>query len=50
MIVATGLAALMSSGILHPTEDQIAKLMTETAENIIHRETPIDISYKSFDQ
>ena len=49
-IVATGLAALMSSGILHPTEDQIAKLMTETAENIIHRETPIDISYKSFDQ
>jgi len=44
-IVATGLAALMSSGIIHPTEDQIAKLMTETTDNILARETPIDISY-----
>ncbi len=44
-IVATGLAALMSSGIIHPTEDQIAKLMTETVDNILIRETPIDITY-----
>jgi len=35
----------MSSGIIHPTEDQIAKLMTETTDNILARETPIDISY-----
>ncbi|OTN77253.1 hypothetical protein A5886_002350 [Enterococcus sp. 8G7_MSG3316] len=45
-IVATGLAALMSSGIIHPTEDQIAKLMTETVDNILSRDTPIDITYK----
>ncbi len=45
-IVATGLAALMSSGIIHPTEDQIAKLMTETVDNILIRETPIDITYQ----
>lgn len=44
-IVATGIAALMSSGIIHPTEDQIATIILETAESIVARETPIDISY-----
>lgn len=44
-IVATGIASLMSSGIIQPTEDQIIKLMEETIESIHQRKAPIDITF-----
>lgn len=42
-IVATGLAALMSSGIIHPTDSQIEKLMKESIVGILGSETTIEI-------
>lgn len=43
-IVATGVAALMTSGIICPTDEQIIRLMEESIETILEREDPIEIS------
>lgn len=43
-IVATGIAALMSSGIINPSDDQIIRLIKETIDGILAREEPIDMS------
>lgn len=42
-IVATGIAALMTSGIIHPTDEQIEQLMKDAIDQIIERDEPIDI-------
>lgn len=42
-IVATGIAALMSSGIINPDQEQIIKLMQESVDGILNREEPIEI-------
>lgn len=44
-IVATGIAALMSSGIINPTEEQIIQLMQESVDSILTRKEPIAIDY-----
>ncbi|MCD5028279.1 TetR/AcrR family transcriptional regulator [Enterococcus asini] len=43
-IVATGIAALMSSGIIQPTEEKIVRLVEETMDSILARKEPIQIS------
>ncbi|HIX69461.1 MAG TPA: TetR/AcrR family transcriptional regulator [Candidatus Enterococcus stercoravium] len=43
-IVATGIAALMSSGIISPSDDQIVRLIKETIDGILDRKEPIDMS------
>lgn len=42
-IVATGIAALMTSGIIHPNDEQIERLMKDAIEQILERDEPIDI-------
>ena len=42
-VVATGVAALMTSGIIHPSEEQIIHLMKDSIEAILERDEPIDI-------
>lgn len=42
-IVATGIAALMTSGIIRPTDQQIDYLLRETIDQILERNKPIDI-------
>lgn len=42
-IVATGIAALMTSGVIKPSDQQIERLMKESIQNILEREYPIDI-------
>ncbi|ALS03178.1 TetR family transcriptional regulator [Enterococcus silesiacus] len=42
-IVATGIAALMTSGIIRPTDQQIERLMKEAIDQILERNEPIDI-------
>ncbi|MDT2756453.1 TetR/AcrR family transcriptional regulator [Enterococcus asini] len=43
-IVATGIAALMSSGIIQPTEEEIIRLVEESMESILSMEEPIKLS------
>ena len=43
-IVATGVASLMTSGIITPTDQQIEKLMKESVETTLERDASIDIS------
>ncbi|MBL1230772.1 TetR/AcrR family transcriptional regulator [Enterococcus sp. BWB1-3] len=43
-IVATGVASLMTSGIIHPTDEQIEELMKESVETTLERNVFIDIS------
>ena len=42
-VVATDVAALMTSGIIHPSEEQIIHLMKDSIEAILERDEPIDI-------
>ena len=35
--------ALMTSGIIHPSEEQIIHLMKDSIEAILERDEPIDI-------
>jgi AcrR family transcriptional regulator len=42
-IVATGIAALMTSGIIHPTDEQIEELMKNAIDQISKQDKPIDI-------
>ncbi|MGC6767157.1 TetR/AcrR family transcriptional regulator [Enterococcus sp. LJL128] len=42
-IVATGIAALMTSGIISATDEQIEDLMKESINTVLKREKPIDI-------
>lgn len=42
-IVATGIAALMTSGIIRPSDQQIERLMREAIDQILERTEPIDI-------
>ncbi|MBO0483052.1 TetR/AcrR family transcriptional regulator [Candidatus Enterococcus courvalinii] len=44
-IVATGIAALMSSGIIHPTDVQIEKLIQDSIDAILVQEEPIKVDY-----
>ncbi|MGV3083131.1 TetR/AcrR family transcriptional regulator [Enterococcus dispar] len=44
-IVATGIAALKSSGIINPTEEQVIALMRDTIKQIIERNEPLAINY-----
>ena len=44
-IVATGIAALKSSGIINPTEEQIIALMRDTIKQIVERKEPLEINY-----
>ncbi len=37
MIVVTGLASLMSAGIITPTNNQIIKIINETIEGVIEK-------------
>ena len=43
-IVATGVAALMSSGIIQPSDEQIIRLVEETMDSILERKLPIELS------
>lgn len=43
-IVATGVAALMSSGIIQPSDEQIIRLVEETMDSILERQLPIELS------
>lgn len=43
-IIATGIAALMSSGIINPSQEQIIRLLQESIDSILSRDTPIDIA------
>lgn len=43
-IVATGIAALMSSGIIQPTDEEIIRLVEDSMESILSREEPIKLS------
>lgn len=42
-IVATGIASLMSSGIIHPTDEQIEVLINDSIHSILNRELTIAI-------
>lgn len=42
-IIATGIAALMTSGVIKPSDQKIERLMKESIDNILERENPIDI-------
>lgn len=44
-IVATGIAALRSSGIIAPTDDQIKGLMQESIDGILRSARPLEITY-----
>ncbi|MFV0559101.1 MAG: TetR/AcrR family transcriptional regulator [Enterococcus sp.] len=44
-IVATGIAALMSSGIIHPTDEQIEKIMRDSIHSILNQENAIKLNY-----
>ena len=43
-IIATGIAALMSSGIINPSEEQIIRLMQESIQGILDRKETIEVS------
>ncbi|EPH99615.1 MULTISPECIES: TetR/AcrR family transcriptional regulator [unclassified Enterococcus] len=44
-IVATGIAALMSSGIIHPTDEQIEKLIQHSIDSILTQNEPIKVNF-----
>lgn len=44
-IVATGIASLMSSGIIAPTEDQIKGLMEESIRDILNDQLAVQLNY-----
>lgn len=43
-VVATGIAALMSSGIIHSSEEKIEQLMLDSINSILSTDHPIDIA------
>lgn len=43
-IVATGLAALMTSGIIYPTDEQIEVLMHDTIDKVLEKGKPLEIN------
>lgn len=42
-IIATGIAALMSSSIIHPTDEQIEKMIQDSIDAILNLKEPIEI-------
>ena len=42
-IIATGIAALMSSSIIHPTDEQIEKMIQDSIDAILKFKEPIEI-------
>ncbi|MGK0552334.1 TetR/AcrR family transcriptional regulator [Enterococcus faecalis] len=42
-VVATGIAALMSSGIIHPSDQQIERLMQDSIDGILEKDHPIEL-------
>jgi AcrR family transcriptional regulator len=42
-VVATGIAALMTSGIIHPSDEQIEQLMEDSIDTILQSDHPIEI-------
>lgn len=44
-IEATGIASLMSSGIINPSEEQIIQLINISIETVLKRENPVVIDY-----
>ncbi|WP_122645321.1 TetR/AcrR family transcriptional regulator [Enterococcus mediterraneensis] len=44
-IIATGIASLQSSGIIHPSEDQIKLMIQESIDSILNQENIVQLSY-----
>ncbi|MCB8515991.1 TetR/AcrR family transcriptional regulator, partial [Enterococcus durans] len=42
-IIATGIAALMSSNIIHPTDHQIEKIIQDNIDAILNLKEPIEV-------